>query len=192
MTRIATCIVSALLATSALAAEPQKAPAKKPGTTVLTEAPATGDSPLVRAAKAAKKARDKNASPTPTITDASVKKSSGKLTVLSEGKGGTPSPEETESAFAKLNQDRADQIRQAAVARDEVAALEKEVTRLEKELVSVEEDYYDESNAELREDLSQRDFAKTKKDLESAREKLAAARKRHDALSKLTSNVYKP
>lgn len=194
MTRMAvTCAVSMLLAASALAAEPKKPLEQKDGSTrVVSETPAAGDSPLVRAAKEAKKARVKKASSTPVITDKSVKKSSGRLTILSEGKSGAATPEDAEAAFTKMNQERADRTSEAKVTEVEVAALEKEVTRLEKELASVEEDYYDESNVELREDLSQRDFAKTKTDLETAREKLAAARKRHEALSRSTSNIYKP
>ena len=194
MTRMAvTCAVSMLLAASALAAEPKKPPATKDASTrVVSETPAAGDSPLVRAAKEAKKARAKNAASTPVITDQSVKKSSGRLTILSEGKSGATTPEDAEVAFAKMNQDRADQISAGKVAGDEVTALEKEVARLEKELASVEEDYYDESNVELREDLSQRDFARTKTDLETARAKLAAARKKHDSLARSTSNIHKP
>ena len=194
MTRMAvTCAVSMLLAASALAAEPKKPPATKDASTrVVSETPAAGDSPLVRAAKEAKKARIKNSASTPVITDKSVKKSSGKLTILSEGKSGAATPEDTEAAFAKMNQDRADQMSRAKVTGVEIAALEKEVARLEKELASVEEEYYDESDVELREDLSQRDFARTKTDLETARGKLAAARKRHEELSRSTSNIYKP
>jgi chromosome segregation ATPase len=185
-------LAATLLAAVAVRGEEPKQPVKKPGQAkVLSARPATApDSPLVAAAKAARKARGKNEGSETVITDATVKKSKGRLTVLTEmNPTGKAAPEQAEAELAKMTRDRAEAAKAAEKARVEVEALEKEITRLEKELASVEEDYYDESNVELREDVSQRDFGRTKAALAEARTKLEAARKRHRELAAAASNV---
>ena len=188
-------LATALLAiSSALADEPKEAPAKDQKAKVLTERPAAPvDSPLVRAAKAARKSREKTAASQKVITDASVKKSTGRLTVLSDkNPAGLPPAEEAEAILKKAEKDRADAALEAAKASREAEALEKEIARLDRELASIEEEYYDESDVELREDVSQRDFGKTKADLAAAREKLAAVKKRQEQYARLASQVVKP
>lgn len=192
---VVVCLSAALLAAPLSPAETPKAGSTKPAAArVVSERPVPAtDSPLVRAAKAARKAREKKASSGPVITDDSVKKSGGRLTVLSgSARAGTPAPEDAEAAFVKMNQDRADAAMRAEQARVEAEGLVKEIARLERELASVEEDYYDESNLELRDDVAERDFKKTKTALETAREKLAAARKRQQEFARASSNVVKP
>lgn len=186
-----TCFATALFAASLAASEPKKpAPKEDGGATVLSGTPAQQDSPLVRAAKAARKAREAKPSTGPVITDSSVKKSTGRITILSETKEpDAVTPEDARAALAAMKQERTEAGVQAEQARADVESLEGEVARLEKELASIEESYYDESDVELREDLSQRDFAKTKADLETVREKLATARKRHQELERASSNV---
>ncbi len=183
-----------LVISSALADEPKEAPAKEQKARVLSESPAAPvDSPLVRAAKAARKSREKTQASQKVITDASVKKSTGRLTILSDkSPSGVPPAEEAEAILKKLEKDRADAALEAAKAGREAEALETEIARLERELASIEEEYYDESDVELREDVSQRDFGKTKADLAAAREKLAAVKKRQEQYSRLASQVVTP
>jgi chromosome segregation ATPase len=187
-----TTLVAACFALVLSAEEPPKQAAKDGGTAPRSEASPQQDSPLVRAAKAAQKARAAKASTGRAITDDSVRKSTGRITILSEGKApGATTPEDAEAALVAITKDRDEAAKQAEQARREIEELEKEIARLEKELASIEESFYDESDVELREDLPQRNFAKTKADLERAREKLAEARKRHEALARASSNVIR-
>ncbi|MFN2441058.1 MAG: hypothetical protein ABR517_00055 [Thermoanaerobaculia bacterium] len=188
-----TILAATLVAVSVFAGEQKTPPKKDRASAAGSEAPAPQDSPLVRAAKAAQKARERKASTGTVITDESVKKSTGRITVLSEpvAPAAPARPEDAGAALAGMKKERTDAAAQAEQARLEIETLEKEIARLEKELDSIEESYYDESDVELRADLSQRNFARTKADLAAAREKLAEARTRHEALSRASSNVIK-
>jgi hypothetical protein len=132
------------------------------------------DSPLVKAAKA-------NGGPKkPTkkvITNANVKKSSGKVTT-------NPVPTTTAAAAAApmtiADQDKLLHDRAAAQKRTDVA--QAKVNDLDKELDRIEQAYYAENDPNYRDKTIAERFEQTKKQLDSARKELAEAR---DALEKL-------
>jgi dynactin complex subunit len=132
------------------------------------------DSPLVKAAKA-------NGGPKkPTkkvITNADVKKSSGKVTT-------NPVPTTTAAAAAApmtiADQDKLLHDRAAAQKRTDAA--QAKVNDLDKELDRIEQAYYAENDPNYRDKTIAERFEQTKKQLESARKELAEAR---DALEKL-------
>lgn len=177
-------LVSALAFASLLAAgEPKQSEPKGEKAKSVSPQPAA-DSPLVKAAKAAKSSRKKTAPNDKVITDASVKKSKGRLTILAEPKAPA---EVTEAATAAEEQARAAARAEQQKAREEVAALRAEVARLEKELATIETNYYDEYDGELREGLWEENFGRVNAALEAAREKLAAAQKREQDLATAAS-----
>jgi molecular chaperone GrpE (heat shock protein) len=136
------------------------------------------DSPLVKAAKA-------NGGPKkPTkkvITNADVKKSSGKVTT-------NPVPTTTAAAAAApmtiADQDRLLHDRAAAQKRTDIA--QAKVNDLDKELDRIEQAYYAENDPNYRDKTIAERFEQTKKQLESARKELAEAR---DALEKLKGKL---
>lgn len=174
-------LVAALaLAGFAAADEPQSA-AKGEKAKVISQQPAAqADSPLVRAAKAAKKSRQKSGEAEKAITNESVKKSKGRLTILAE----SAEPAEVKQAAAQDEaKARAEAAAGAEKARLEVKNLQAEVARLEKEMAAIETGYYDEYDAELRENLWEEKFGKAKAALEAARARLADAQKRQQELA---------
>ncbi len=173
-------LVAALACSALLAAgAPQQAEAKgETAKSVSARPPA--DSPLVKAAKAAKKSRQKSGAADKAITDASIRKSKGRLTVLAEPKAPA---EVTEAATIAADQARTAARAEDQRAREEVSALQAEVARLEKELSAIETSYYDEYDGELREGLWEEKFGRAKADLDAARAKLEAAQKRQVTLA---------
>jgi hypothetical protein len=133
------------------------------------------DSPLVKAAKAnggPKKSTKK------VITNADVKKSSGKVTTVPAAATSTapaPAPPMTIADQDKLLHDRA-----AAQKRADAAQLK--VNDLDKELDRLEQAYYAENDPNYRDKTIAQRFEQTKQQLESARQELAEAK---DALEKL-------
>lgn len=137
------------------------------------------DSPLVRAAKSSKL---KRGSGSPVITDADVKKSKGKLSVISSRE--LPKTEEPpaetaadEAVVAKVSSQKAKDG-----ARERFEKAQNEVATLERELATAEEDYYNEDDATTRDQVIEARFDRAKKQLDAAREELASAR---EALQKL-------
>jgi hypothetical protein len=132
------------------------------------------DSPLVKAAKA-------NGGPKkPTkkvITNADVKKSSGKVTTLPPATSTTPAaaPKGSIAEQDKLLHDRAAAQKRTDTAQTKVNDLDKELDRLEQA-------YYAENDPNYRDKTIAGRFEETKKQLESARKDLAEAR---EALEKL-------
>ena len=133
------------------------------------------DSPLVKAAKAnggPKKSTKK------VITNADVKKSSGKLTTL-------PAAATSTAAAAAPKMSVADQdklLRDRATAQKRTDAAQAKVNYLNKELDRLEQAYYAENDPNYRDKTIAERFEQTKKQLDSARKDLAEAR---DALEKL-------
>jgi hypothetical protein len=150
------------------------------------------ESALVRAARDSKAARDAHPSRTPrkVITNADVKKSTGK--VVFGGKtmtigprkpvaGGAKSSVKAEPAKSSLeNQDAQHHARIAATER--VNAAEKKVGDLERSARSLEQAYYDENDANVRDTVLRKRFEQTKRQLDDARRELADAR---DALTEV-------
>jgi hypothetical protein len=142
------------------------------------------DSPLVKAAKASGGPRKKSTKKV--ITNAEVKKSTGKLIVLPP-KDGAPALAGQQPAASGApkgpleKQDDERRLRQATTAR--VAAAEQKVNDLEKELRRLEDAYYAENDPNYRDSTIERRFNQTKRQLEEARKDLADAR---DAQPKAT------
>jgi hypothetical protein len=137
------------------------------------------DSPLVKAAKAnggPKKPVKK------VITNADVKKSSGKVTTLpAVAKSSAPAaaPKMTVADQDKLLHDR-------AAAQKRTDAAQAKVTDLDKELDRIEQAYYAENDPNYRDKTIAERFEQTKKQLDAARKELAEAR---DALEKLKEKL---
>ena len=134
------------------------------------------DSPLVKAAKA-------NGGPKkPTkkvITNADVKKSSGKVTTLPPSTASKAAPHVAPKGPI-AEQDKLLHDRAAAQKRTDAA--QAKVNDLDKELDRLEQAYYAENDPNYRDKTIGERFEQTKKQLESARKDLAEAR---EALEKL-------
>lgn len=135
-----------------------------------------GDSPLVKAAKASggpKKSTKK------VITNADVKKSSGKVTTVPAAATSTTSPAAAPQ-ISIAGQDKLLHDRAAAQKRTDAA--QAKVNDLVKELDRLEQAYYAENDPNYRDKTIAERFEQTKKQLDSARKELAEAR---DELEKL-------
>jgi hypothetical protein len=138
------------------------------------------DSPLVKAAKAnggPKKSKTK------VITNADVKKSSGKVST-------TPVAATSTAPAAPVPMTVADQdklLRDRAAAQKRTDAAQAKVNDLDKELDRLEQAYYAENDPNYRDKTIAERFEQTKKQLESARKDLAEAR---EALEKLKTPVH--
>jgi hypothetical protein len=134
------------------------------------------DSPLVKAAKAnggPKKSTKK------VITNADVKKSSGKVTTVPAAAKSTTAPA-TAPPLSIADQDKLLHDRAAAQKRTDAA--QAKVNDLDKELDRLEQAYYAENDPNYRDKTIAARFEQTKQQLDSARKELAEAR---DALEKL-------
>lgn len=149
-----------LLAMGGRAEEPQ-ATSTAPATTTAQ------DSPLVRASKTASRKK----STRKVITNADVKKSRGKLIPTTT----KPAAAAAEAKPAPLDQQEAQRpTRQQADLL--VQAAQKKVQELEKELRRIEQSYYDSNDPMYRDDVIQKSFNQTKRQLDDARKQLADAR----------------
>jgi len=137
------------------------------------------DSPLVKAAKAnggPKKSKSK------VITNADVKKSTGKVST-------TPVATTSTAPAAPAPMSVADQdklLHDRAAAQKRTDAAQAKVNDLDKELDRLEQAYYAENDPNYRDKTIAERFEQTKKQLESARKDLAEAR---EALEKLKPKV---
>lgn len=142
---------------------------------LLAAAGFADDSPLVKAAKAnggPKKSKTK------VITNADVKKSSGKVST-------TPVAATSTAPAAPAPMTVADQdklLHDRAAAQKRTDAAQAKVNDLDKELDRLEQAYYAENDPNYRDKTIASRFEETKKQLESARKDLAEAR---EALEKL-------
>ena len=141
------------------------------------------DSPLVKAAKASggpKKSTKK------VITNADVKKSSGKVTnVPAAASTSTAAPVAAPMTIA--DQDKLLHDRAAAQKRTDTA--QAKVNDLDKELDRLEQAYYAENDPNYRDKTITERFDHTKKQLESARKELAEAQ---EELEKLNAKLSTP
>lgn len=129
-------------------------------------------SALVQAARKAKTTKKKARI---SITDESVKKSTGKLTLLPPA----PEPDEQETADAAP----APAIVAARAKADaKLAGAKVEVEQLETELRRIEEAYYLESDPAYRDDVLRPRFEQTRKQLDRARDLLLTAREERQNL----------
>jgi hypothetical protein len=168
----------------------QQTPA--PGTEAVAGSPAAqpkaagdavqdpGDSPLVRAAKAARAARaaqPKANRPVKVITNADVKKSSGRLTVLPARPGTAQAAARGAESAAPgspgmlATDDPADKERRTK----KVEELKRSTAELETALTRLQEEYYQADDPTYRDKVIQRKFNDTKKELEQSRAELETA-----------------
>jgi len=140
------------------------------------------DSPLVRAAKAAKASRaagPKSNKPVKVITNDDVKKAQGKLTVLPARHGGV----QAGSASSGSSETPETQWRDSENRKREakkIAELKKTTADLETELNRLEDVYYQSDDPMYRDGVIQRKFNETKMDLEKSREELNKAQHRKE------------
>jgi hypothetical protein len=150
-------------------------------TTATTKSP---DSPLVRAAKAAGGAKKKM--PKKVITNADVKKTTGKLMVLP----GNSAPAKTSTAVTDtappkgLIEQHTAMLRAQDAATERVKVAEKKVSDLEKEARRLEEAYYAENDPNYRDTVIAARFHQTKQQLDDARKALSDARDEQEKLDK--------
>lgn len=136
----------------------------------------TSTEDLVKAAKAAKENQKKHP-PAKVITNKDVKQSKGKLTVLD--KPVTPVPK-TDTTSPIEKQDAQIRARKSAEVRVDTA--KKKADSLQKELDNIEQQYYAENDPNYRDQVIQKRFAQTRRQLDAANLELANAR---DALQKI-------
>ena len=135
---------------------------------------ATQESDLVKAANDAKAKR--GAAKTKVITNTDVKKSKGKVGTTTLA----PLPADETKPAPKLTSDQFYRARREAA--DRVTLSEKKVAELDKSLDLIEQSFYAENDPNYRDDVIQKRFEQTKRQLADARKELADAR---DALAAL-------
>ncbi|MBK5258658.1 MAG: hypothetical protein JJE51_03635 [Thermoanaerobaculia bacterium] len=160
---IATLFVGPVLWAAAAIAEEAKPPAK-PATTSATQ-------PLVDASRGAKAKRKKSS--TKVITNADVKKSKGKLIVISPSKLDEPLAEEKKTPTLA---EQEGQRRLRFTASERVATAEKNASELEAEINRLEQRFYEENDPEYRDNVIQKKFTEAKRQLDDAQRELGNAR----------------
>jgi len=143
-------------------------------TDTTATAPKSNDSPLVRAAKAA--GGPKRKPKAKVLTNADVKKSKGKLIILSPKNGSSAAASTAPASKMGPIEKHDEQLRKEKEAAARVDAAQKTVTELEKELRSLEDEYYAENDPNYRDNTIAPRFNQTKRQLEEARKALADAR----------------
>jgi len=155
-------------------------------------AAAKPESALVRVARDSKAARAAHPSKTPrkVITNADVKRSTGKvvfgvktMTIGPRKPGAAAAKSAPKAEPAKSSLEKQDAQHHARIAATErVGAAEKKVGDLERSARSLEQAYYDENDANVRDTVLRKRFEQTKRQLDDARRELADAR---DALAEV-------
>ena len=173
-------IIAFALFSIALADEPAKPPAETQtapaAETVQVEKP-KDTSALVEAAKAAKAKRQQSGKKK-VITNADVKKSTGKL--LDYVPPDLPAGSEITVTPSTITEKHELQRKARVEAEARITGAEKKVKELEKELSGLELSFYEENDPNYRDNVIQQRFTQTKRQLEEARTELANAR---DALT---------
>ena len=161
-----------------------EAPLAAAGSTVGEGAVEPGDSPLVRAAKAARAAnaaKPKRNKPVKVITNEDVKKSQGKLTVLPARTGTAqtgPGENASPAASPRMLETQRDELAARNRQNKEVENLKKTAADLESALRRLEEEYYQSDDATYRDKVIRSRFNDTKKELDKSRELLDKAQRR--------------
>lgn len=169
-------VVTTLVLFSGVALSQEKAP-EKTKELPRPEVQQEGDSPLVKAAKAAQAAKGAKTPSKLVINNEDVKKSTGKLIFV------------TEKPLPKIETPTADKLKQQQLTPDpapEVAkrldAARKAVADLEKEMGRLEEDYYNEDDSNYRDDEIAPRFEQARRQLDKARQDLINAREEQQKL----------
>lgn len=160
---IATLFAGPLLWAAVAFAEEAK-PAAKPVTK-------SGTGSLVDASKGAKAKRKKSS--TKVITNADVKKSKGKLIVISPTKMDEPPAGEKKTLTLAEHEE---QRRLRISASERVTTAEKNASELESEIVRLEQRFYEENDPEYRDNVIQKKFTEAKRQLDDAKRELGNAR----------------
>jgi hypothetical protein len=126
---------------------------------------------LVSAAKDAKGKRKQPS--TKAITNADVKKSKGKLIVLSSNEAKAPEAAKEVDPLTPLQRHDANH-RERLLVDEKIQAAQARVDELEKELLDVELRYYEENDPDRRDRIIRVKFEETRKALEEARSELDA------------------
>jgi len=127
---------------------------------------------LVSAAKDAKEKRKQGS--TKVLTNADVKKSKGKLIVLSSKEVKSPEPAKIDP-LTPLQRHDAD-YRERLLVDEKLRAAQTRVDDLEKELLEVELRYYEENDPDRRDRIIRVKFEETRKALDEARSELEAVK----------------
>lgn len=134
------------------------------------------ESPLVKAAKTGNRTTKSRIS----ISDADIKKTTGKLTIASSRVPYVPPDDPSSDLAAERKEsetERSTRIQvQKAVAQRKVDDTRKNVAELESELRRLEDLYYTEDDFDFREEVVEEQFDKTKEQLDKARADLIEAR----------------
>ena len=128
---------------------------------------------LVSAAKDAKGKRKQPS--TKVITNADVKKSKGKLIVLSSNEAKAPESAKEIDPLTPLQRHDANH-RERLLVDEKMQAAQARVDELEKELLDVELRYYEENDPDRRDRIIRVKFEETRKALEEARSELEAVK----------------
>lgn len=183
--KIARLLLLLAIAASAMAQETTtSAPARPvpPKAAGITATPTPGDTAaLVKAAEAAKKARRKaGKSSGKVITNADLKKARSTLMQSTPPETAT-TPASATSDEGRLTVAKAEgQYRAIKAAEARVAKTERTVRELQAELARLEQAFYNENDPNYRDNVIRKRFEQTKRQLDGARQNLAAAR---DALT---------
>ena len=176
-----------------LAAEPSKP--SKTSAAASEETVSQEDSPLVKAAKAARKNREKSRLSGIVITDEVVKNSEGKVTIVHSAALIPELNDKDEPAGEILDRMASEKSAKAAArlaAEARVSELEKEISSIEQSLGPLEEEYYAEEDPENREaDIYDR-YQTAKKSLDEKKAALTAAREEARRLSEASVVAPKP
>jgi hypothetical protein len=173
-------VATALVLFCGVAVSQEKA-SEKPKELPRPETQQEGDSPLVKAAKAAQAAKGVKAPSRLVINNEDVKKSKGKLIFI------------TEKPLPKIETPAADKFKVQQEAKtspppgpEDVAkrvdTARKAISDLEKELGRLEEDYYNEDDSNYRDEEIEPRFEQAKRQLEKARQDLINAREEQQKL----------
>ena len=128
---------------------------------------------LVSAAKDAKGKRKQPS--TKVLTNADVKKSKGKLIVLSSKEVKSPESAKEVDPLTPLQRHDANH-RERLLVDEKLRAAQTRVEELEKELLEVEQRYYEENDPDRRDRIIRVKFEETRKALDEARSTLEAVR----------------
>ena len=128
---------------------------------------------LVSAAKDAKGKRKQPS--TKVLTNADVKKSKGKLIVLSSKEEKPPESAKEVDPLTPLQRHDANH-RERLLVDEKLRAAQTKVADLEKELLAIEQRYYEENDPDRRDRIIRVKFEETRKALEGARAELEAVR----------------
>ena len=176
---IACCIAPGAAGEVQTASQASSAPIAVEPSQKKSTASSKPDSDMVRAAKSGTVARKKTKV---ILTNADVKKSTGKLTIIS-GRDSSPAAKASSDSKHKSPETPSGSAELQVVSeldKQRRSRAEKDVAALEKELRRIEQEYYSEEDPNYRAQVIAARFDQTRRQLEKARKELADARDEMD------------